>query len=123
MIVQPIKNVRPRVSEEQVQRSIQNSLHLRGYLVLSTVHRYRKGQQAAGYGASKGVPDLLVRVPRAFGEALWLGLEVKGPSTRLSPEQQALEDAGAIVVVRSPEDAHEAVERVLREMQSRGGGE
>lgn len=115
-------------SEEQVQNAIQQALLACRYRVLSTVHRYRMqpcpecGQTirpSGGYGSSPGVPDLLVSHDAwgrdSSGRALWSGIEVKGPKTPLSPEQEELEAAGRIVVVRSWREAVEAVEAVQRE--------
>lgn len=93
------------VKEEQVQRCILEGLTAYGYIVKqTTVRGVRKG-----YGASPGVPDLLVTHPK-WPEGCWLGLEVKGPKTALSQEQRVLEALHRIVVVRSWEDALSAVE-------------
>lgn len=116
-------------SEEQVQQAIQQALLACRYRVLSTVHRYRRqpcpecGQMirpSGGIGATPGVPDLLVSHDAWGGGGggalpLWAGIEVKGPRTRLSPEQEELEASGRIVVVRSWREAVEAVQAVERE--------
>lgn len=67
---------------------------------------YRCGAYSnAGDGCDRGIPDLLV----SLGDGRWLGLEVKGPKTRLSPEQRSLAADGRIRIVRSVEDALAAV--------------
>jgi hypothetical protein len=58
------------------------------------------------YGTSKGIPDLLVWRVGWHG---FVGLEVKTPTGRVRPEQRALADAGALVIVRSLDDALAAV--------------
>lgn len=95
--------------EEQVQASIVQALRSAGYEVLKT-SRVRKrcvhcGKfSSGGDGVSRGVPDLLVRNPE-WPPAVWLGVEVKGGRTALSPEQHELLQRGSIVVVRSVDDA------------------
>lgn len=104
---------RTRVLEETVQRGIINALLSLGYIVSQTTVRYKFQhcprcshgfRPTGGYGASKAVPDLLIRNP-AWPPALWLGIEVKGTETRLSEEQKAAQKAGHIVIARSVEDA------------------
>jgi len=94
---------RPAVSEEQVQGAIVRALRGAGYEVLITSRRRRRcvhcgRYSAGGDGASRGLPDLLVWDYRRCG---WLGIEVKGPRTSVSPEQRALAERGMIVVARS----------------------
>lgn len=102
-----------KATEEQIQRTIVEGLTVLGYIVLQTTHR-RKAlscprcqtifRPAGGYGASPGVPDLIVsRLDWPAGT--WLALEVKGSSTRLSKEQKYLQAEARIVIVRSWEDA------------------
>ncbi len=101
-------------AEADIQRLIVSFLRLLGYTVLET-SRHRKRCRgcgrwpAGGDGCDRGLPDLLVAVPKGGGMRRWLGLEVKGAETRLSPEQQALAAAGLIVIVRTPEEALAAV--------------
>ncbi len=102
-----IKSLTP--TEAEIQSQIVEGLTLIGYLVLVTSRRYRPCPRCGvidhrGDGASRGLPDLLVRHPR-WPALTWVGLEVKKPGGRVSPEQQALAQAGAIAVVRSLEDA------------------
>ena len=68
-------------------------------------------------GTTPGVPDLIVS-RETWPVGVWLGIEVKGPATRVSAEQQALAAAGRIVVARSFEDAIGAV----RELDARLAG-
>lgn len=98
--------------EEDVQKVIVDGLRLLGYTVLVTTHRVRRcqcGRWGRGdYGATKGVPDLLVR-RKNWNDGVYVGLEVKGPKTPLSREQKALLAEGGLVVVRSLEDALEVL--------------
>lgn len=107
-------------SEEQVMQSIIAALAQRGYLVLSTVHRHTRHTcskcgmnewHGGGYGATQGVPDLLVRLP-SWKTATWLGIEVKGRTTKISPAQETLAKQRAIVIVRTLEEALLAIEEV-----------
>jgi hypothetical protein len=104
-----VRHLLPPPSEADVQRTIRDALTCLGFLVLQTTVRVRRcpqcGKVGAGrYGTSKGIPDLLVRA-KNWPPHVWKALEVKGPSTRVSREQQVLADVGAIVIVRSLEDA------------------
>ena len=110
---------RPVVREEDVQANIIASLSTIGLRVLQTSHRVKmvscphcqgKFRPPGNYGATKGVPDLLVRCPEQHDPGAWIGLEVKGPKTRLSPEQKELEQEQSIIIVRSLEDALRALE-------------
>lgn len=99
--------------EDDIQRVIVDGLRLLGCVVLVTTHRVKRcrcGAWSRGdYGATPGVPDLLVRKD-GWPAACWLGLEVKGPRTALSRQQKLLRDRGGIIVVRSLEDALGALE-------------
>lgn len=99
-------------TEEDVQRVIVDGLRLLGWRVLVTTHRVKRcpcGRWSRGdYGATPGVPDLLVRRD-GWPDGLWRGLEVKGPKTPLSAAQKDLESRGGLTVVRSLEDALEAL--------------
>ncbi|MCX6359769.1 MAG: hypothetical protein NT029_08190 [Armatimonadetes bacterium] len=102
-------------TEGELQAAITRRLRADGHTVLST-SRHRRGvtcrkcgawsMPQGGDGVDRGVPDLLVHVDGAR----WIGMEVKGHRTAVSPEQQALRDAGRIVIVRSVEEALEAAE-------------
>jgi hypothetical protein len=105
--------------EEVVQSHIIAALRAAGLRVLQTTHRYRRQRcprcgcmfaQQGGYGADKGVPDLLARDPQRDGRGCWVGLEVKGAQTALSPEQKVLQGEGAIIVVRGVDEALRAME-------------
>ena len=96
----------PIEREEEVSQCIQEGLTLLGYLVLCTTVRL-----SAGSGCTPGVPDLLVTHSR-WPPGVWLGIEVKGTRTRLSPEQQVLSSLARIKVCRSWEEALEAVHKV-----------
>lgn len=106
------------IREEDVQRTIMEGLRLLGCTVLQTSHRVKLSRcpkcaasyrPSGAYGASQGVPDLLVS-RKVWPVGAWLGLEVKGPTTALSPHQKDLLLTGRIVIVRSWEDARSAVE-------------
>jgi hypothetical protein len=94
-------------SEEQLQQTIVEALRLAGFTVLSTSRRRKRCRRcgcwpAGGDGVSKGLPDLLIWCPRRRG---WIGAEVKGARTKISPEQRALAEAGKVVLVRTVEEA------------------
>lgn len=91
------------LKEESVNRSVRDALEMLGFVVLSTTVRNARG----GYGASKGVPDLLVS---RDGWGCWMGLEIKGPKTRVSDEQKDLEARGLIVIAQSVDEALCAVQ-------------
>ena len=111
---------RINLPEWSVQKTIEDGLLHLGYLVLHTQHQYTlqhcptcgaEFRATGGYGADKAIPDLLVRHP-AWPVGLWLGIEVKGTKTRLSPEQKLLQDQGGLYVCRSWEDAEEVLQEV-----------
>lgn len=109
-------------TEDGIQQRIVQALSWAGYRVLSTVHRYKRQTCAqcghnqwaqGGYGATKGIGDLLVAVPKARPR-LWLMLDVKRPGGKLSPEQKALADKGLLWRVESEQEALE----VLKEWEA-----
>src|ERR1017187_2380791 len=82
--------------EETVQKATIALLRANGYTVLQTSVRKRMQHcpqcgapfwPVGGTAQDKGIPDLLVR-PEDSNLPLWLGIEVKGAKTRLSPEQK-----------------------------------
>lgn len=102
--------------EEIVQAASIKLLEENGFRVKQTSVRYKlqkckkcghSQRPTGGYGASGGVPDLLVRHP-SWPKGLWRGIEIKGPTTRISPEQKKLAAEDAIFIVRSAADALEA---------------
>jgi len=100
----------PKAREEDIQQAIIQTLRIHGYEVLQTTVRVRKCEKCgtyptkARYGATDGVPDLFVWV-----EGAWRGIEVKGPATKISDAQKRLAEKGRVVIVRSVEDALEAI--------------
>lgn len=54
-----------------------------------------------GYGADKGVPDLLV-LHKDWPRGAMFAAEVKGVATKVSPEQRAMEAQGFYGVYRAP---------------------
>ena len=106
-----------KVKEKDLQQGIVDALRLKGYDVLVTTVQYRftpcmhcqrMTRPQGGYRASKGVPDLLVWI------GFWKGLECKGTDTAISPEQKKLVDEGKVTIVRSIEEALEAVGAAVR---------
>ncbi|RYG31194.1 hypothetical protein EON81_23460 [bacterium] len=98
-----------KTPEELIQQSIAGELRSRGYTVLSTTVRYRRGDgDRGGYGTTPGVPDLLV-TGSDWPRGVWLGMEVKGPKTQLSAAQKVLWEGGSICIVRSLDAAIYAV--------------
>lgn len=96
--------------EDGIQGAIVEALRWSGYEVLVTSRRRHRCSHCGCYattgdGCDRGVPDLLV----SLGGSRWLALEVKGPTTRLSPEQQRLHADGRISIVRSVDEAFDAV--------------
>lgn len=108
-----------RLPESAVERQVVEGLVAFGYEVLKTSHRHRRIECVCGaklrpgsYGADYGVPDLLVRRD-GWPIGAWIGLELKGTATPLSARQQELAAAGAIIVVRSFQDALEGIARAM----------
>jgi hypothetical protein len=108
------------VKEEDIQRAIIQLLELHGFTVHQTSRRGVKGRCPrchqlvkvfGGDGASKGLPDLMVR-KASWPPIVWAGLEVKGPKTRISPEQKALAETHQIAIVRSADEALRFAEAV-----------
>lgn len=90
-------------SEKQLIAAIKRDLEKRGYIVL------RVGQLvAAGSGTDEGCPDLFVSKP---GCNQWRALEAKVGNNQPSEAQEKLIYRGVSCVVRSVEEAREAVER------------
>ena len=104
------------LKEEDTQRAIID-LFSYTHIVLQTSHRSMRFacpschaliRNTGGYGATKGVPDLLIRHAK-WPSWAWLGMEVKGSATVISPEQKDLAAKSAIVIVRSLDEAMKAV--------------
>jgi len=100
------------IKEEHIQRAIIDGLTALHYTVLQTTVRGVR----MGYGSSKGVPDLLI-THNSWQDGCWLGIEVKGPNTKLSLEQRLLEIDGRIQVARSWEDAIRIVKSFSNEQR------
>lgn len=120
--LQPGKQaVRTRQTEEGIQQRIVDYLRWHGYEVCVTVHRYRRQTcpkcsanfwAQGGYGASKGVGDLLVRHP---SWPWWKRIEadVKRQGGRISPEQQARVDAGALRIWHNEQEAQADIDAAI----------
>lgn len=94
----------PRVAETSVQEAIEDALRLAGCEVWHTSAFRQKGPS----GVSPGIPDLLVRTT-GMPQAHLIGLEVKAEDGRLSPAQETSLFLGALVTVRTPGEALQAM--------------
>lgn len=101
----------PEPTEDDVQRVIVDGLKLHGYRVIVTNRRKLRCHHCGkvshnGDRADKGIPDLLVWCDE-FLPGVLIGLEVKkGGAVRYSsPEQKSLAECGAIIVVKSLDEA------------------
>jgi hypothetical protein len=114
----------PRESEAQVQASIVEVLRLLGFHVAETSERRplvrcpRRDcgelfRPHHGTGVTRGIGDLLVRHVD-WPLALWLNLEVKSRTGRLTQEQERAVLLGRIVVVRNAREAVDMVEYTHR---------
>ena len=108
------------IDEASVQSAIVARLSWAGYLVMST-SRVRKGVKCTcgrfffptgSDGVTKGCPDLFISHLR-WPPGLWIGIEVKGSQTPLSPEQKQLVEAGRYCVARDQDEA----DRLIREAE------
>ncbi len=88
-----------KVTEHQIQAAIVDALVAAGFRVKHTTAYRQKGAS----GVSKGIPDLLVSHPH-FPNC-YLGIEVKTPTGKLSPEQKLAVTIGEYVIARSPIEA------------------
>lgn len=85
--------------EDTLVSEIKRILHDLGYMVAVIGQRKAKGS-----GTTVGFPDMAVR-HRQWPECVMVGIEVKIPTGRLSPEQEGMEALGWFRVARSVEDA------------------
>ncbi len=108
----------PIPSEEATQEAIILFLEAHGVVVTVTTRRVKKCWQCHAFpksgfgdGTTKGLSDLIVRLP-TWPRGVTLALEVKRPgSIRYSSnEQKAAACVGSIIVVQSLEEAWEAVQ-------------
>lgn len=104
-------------SEDDLQTVIVEALRVTGYTVLVTTHRAKRCRKCGhfahgGYGATKGIPDLLVSRP---GWNSWVGLEIKKPGKAMwsSLEQKELFERGFNALVQSLEQAFGSVIQVF----------
>lgn len=115
------------IKESDVQRATVDMLSMLGYLVLETSIRARMvrcpacsnvfhpasspaSARGGVFGTTPGVPDLLVR-PKKAPSGVWIGIELKGPKTAISPEQQVLAGGGHTFIARSADEAVEIMRR------------
>lgn len=109
-----VRDLNKLLTEEMIQRQIIDGLERFGYTVHQTTVRKKLAscpkchslfRPSGGYGASYGVPDLLVRRP-SWPRGLSLGLEVKRPAGKFSSiGQQEAYHAGCFYVVYGFDDA------------------
>jgi len=113
--------------EVVVQAQTVGELRQRGYRVMEASVRYRLVRcpncqhcfrNHADTGQSPGIPDLLVRSD-GWPTAVWLGVEMKGSKTRLSPAQVELLAANGIEVARTPAQAWEITQRAEEALKGR----
>ena len=109
-------------SEEDIQRTIVDGFTVMGFTVFETSRRGIKcrscGTKAFGKdGVSKGLPDLVVTHDRWPADLAFL-LEVKGPTTKISPEQRLLIDRGRYKVARSWDEAETALLQFMRTVEA-----
>ncbi len=110
-------------TEEGTQQAIIQALRVRGYAVLQTTVRLRAGICQCGrkvsspgkYGSDKGISDLLIWIAAIGG---WMMMEVKGPTTKVSCEQQDAVNSGRMVIVRSVDEAFAAIKEWERPLTS-----
>jgi hypothetical protein len=105
----PLKDAK----EEEIQSAIMLTLRASGYDVLSTVHRYKRVRcelcgalvwPKSGYGATKGLGDLLV-TRREWPGNLYLMADVKRAKGVLTSEQKERQIRGKLYIWRSPAEA------------------
>jgi len=101
------------VNESDIQRMIVEGLRLLGFTVLSTSRIRKRCRRCGNYssggdGVEKGTPDLLISHV-LWGCPAWLGIEVKGPKTSVSPEQRHLERCGFVRIARSWDEAGQII--------------
>lgn len=96
------------VSEEDLQRAAIECLHLLDYIALQTTVRYKRQKCEAcgsvatpkgGYGASPGVPDLII-THHTWPRHMAMLAELKGPATKVSPDQKMYEAFGRYPIIR-----------------------
>lgn len=96
------------VAEKNVQLVITQALDLRGWL-------WNHNRDSRNTSGRNGLPDLIAVNPKT-GAVLWL--EVKGPKTRVRPEQQewlaALRTGGHDArMIRGADEAHQLAADIL----------
>ena len=92
------KGIGAILTEAMVQQSIVDALEAYGAIVLQT--NLAKGRVIA----DKGVPDLII-THDGWPENAWLGMEIKKPGGKATPEQAALAARKRIVIVDNVDDA------------------
>ena len=97
------------LTEAMVQDAIVEALKAHGCTVLQT--NLAKGRVIA----DKGVPDLII-THDGWPENAWLGMEVKKPGGKATPEQAALAARKRIVIVDNVFDAVAEYRRFISNM-------
>lgn len=118
-------------TEEQIQAITIQAAAALGFRVLQTSVRVRMVDcpqcharfrpAYLGYGATPGVPDLLICRDR-WPWPVMIGLEMKGPNTEISPAQADLQAAGRILIARTMETALAGLQAAERAMFCRAAG-
>ncbi|MBL8060992.1 MAG: hypothetical protein JNK63_09795, partial [Chthonomonas sp.] len=91
------------IRESDLQATIVAALEQAGFRVKHTSAFRQKGAS----GVSKGIPDLLVS--HADLKWIYIGLEVKTATGAVRPEQRQAQEDCEYMIVRSVEDALDAV--------------
>jgi hypothetical protein len=103
----------PEATEEQIQQAIMTALMLKGFIVLSTVHRRHLVRceccehtfyPPGGYGATKGIGDLIVS-RYDWPDNTYILADVKSRTGKLTAEQERLFQSEKLYIWRSVEDA------------------
>lgn len=108
----------PAEQETDIQAAAIAELTRAGYIVLQCSVRYHAqrcrecgawARPEGGTGQSPGIPDLIV-TRESWPIGLWRGVEMKGPKTPLSAEQELLLAQGRISAVRTAAEARECAD-------------
>lgn len=116
----------PLPSEDDLQALVEDYCRVKGWIALSTVHRtkladcpkcHSRFRPRGGYGASPGVPDLLLRLPH-WSQFVFCGVELKKhDKAAVRPAQAVLAASGAVAICWTLEMVIETVMSVDRRIQ------
>ena len=105
----PAPTAKSILTEAMVQRAIVEALEAHGCTVLQT------NLAKARVIATKGVPDLIV-THNSWPRYAWLGMEIKKPGGKPTPEQAALAARDRIIIVDNVDDAVAALRGFVVDM-------